>query len=50
MLHTIVRVWRARRHQAEIASLADRLGPHIARDIGIIDAAKHANPPVLPPL
>lgn len=40
MLKAIAVAWRARRKQAEITTLASRLGPHIARDIGIVDTAQ----------
>lgn len=35
MLATFIQAWRLRRAAAEQACLALRLGPHIARDIGI---------------
>jgi hypothetical protein len=35
MLTSLLRAWRVHTRQAEMAALARRLGPHIARDIGI---------------
>jgi len=49
MIQALARVWRVRSHRADIASLADRLGPHIARDIGIEEAARSGILPVLQP-
>lgn len=50
MLRAIISAVRNRFHQAQIASLANRLGPHIARDIGIADLGSYANSPVLRPV
>jgi hypothetical protein len=47
MLRSIVRAWSAYSRQTEIAALATRLGPHLARDIGIEEVA---TPRVLPAL
>lgn len=44
MLKAIAVAWRARRKQAEIISLASRLGPHIARDVGIVDTVQSPDP------
>ncbi len=49
MLRSIISAMRNRRHQAQIAALANRLGPHLARDIGIADSGSYANSPVLRP-
>jgi hypothetical protein len=45
MLRSFARAWRHRSQQADLAKLAKRLGPHLARDIGIDMAAA---PRVLP--
>lgn len=49
MIRSIVRLWRSRSQRANLATLANRLGPHIARDIGIESAATIAVLPVLRP-
>lgn len=35
MLKSLARAWRRRALQADLTRLANRLGPHLARDIGI---------------
>jgi hypothetical protein len=35
MLTSLLRTWRANCRKAEMTVLARRLGPHLARDIGI---------------
>ncbi|WP_146038030.1 hypothetical protein [Tabrizicola aquatica] len=35
MLRSLARAWRRRAVQADLTRLANRLGPHLARDIGI---------------
>jgi hypothetical protein len=47
MLKSLAHAWRVRAHQADLAKLANRLGPHLARDIGI-DGAEMAR--ILPTL
>lgn len=39
MLISFLRAWQRHVRQTELAALARRLGPHLARDIGIDDAA-----------
>ena len=35
MLRRLITAWRVHRASAELAALALRLGPHIARDVGL---------------
>lgn len=35
MLRSFLQAWRHRAHQADMTRLANRLGPHLARDVGI---------------
>ncbi len=54
MLSAINHIWRECLRKAETRRLADRLGPHMARDIGIDTSAMperrdwHASPLILP--
>ncbi|WP_164517321.1 hypothetical protein [Tabrizicola piscis] len=50
MLTSLLRAWRAHRHRAEVDALARRLGPHIARDIGIGGADMSRALPTLCPV
>jgi hypothetical protein len=45
MLNTITRAWRVYREELERTALANRLGPHIARDIGIDNPVSHRGLP-----
>jgi hypothetical protein len=47
MLHPVFRAWRTYREERERSALANRLGPHIARDIGIETAISHRLLPTL---
>jgi hypothetical protein len=47
MLHAITYAWRTYREERERSALANRLGPHIARDIGIESAISHRLLPTL---
>lgn len=47
MIRSIARSWQRRALQAELTKLANRLGPHLARDVGIDGALA---PRVLPTL
>jgi hypothetical protein len=35
MLRSFLHAWRHRARQADLTSLANRLGPHLARDVGL---------------
>jgi hypothetical protein len=39
MLISLLRAWRAHSRRSAITALARQLGPHLARDIGIEEAA-----------
>lgn len=41
MLNTITRAWRVYKEERERTALANRLGPHIARDIDLETAVSH---------
>lgn len=47
MLNTITRAWRVYHEERERTALANRLGPHIARDIGLETAVSHRVLPTL---
>jgi hypothetical protein len=47
MLTSLARAWRAYSAEKERTALANRLGPHLARDIGLDDAR---GPRILPTL
>ena len=47
MLKSLARAWRRRAVQADLTGLASRLGPHLARDVGIDGAVR---PRILPTL
>ena len=47
MLNNITRAWRVYREEQERTALANRLGPHIARDIGLDTAMSHRILPTL---
>ncbi len=47
MLNSLTRAWRLYREEYARAALANRLGPHIARDIGLDSAISHR---IAPPL
>jgi hypothetical protein len=47
MLRSFARSWQQRALQTELTKLANRLGPHLARDVGIDGALA---PRVLPTL
>lgn len=50
MLTSLTRAWRICSDRKERTALANRLGPHLARDIGLEDARAHLPAGVLPPL
>jgi hypothetical protein len=47
MLTTITRAWRIYSDEKERTALANRLGPHLARDIGLDDARAPRILPIL---
>lgn len=47
MLNSITRAWLVYREERERTALANRLGPHIARDIGLEAAISHRVLPTL---
>ncbi|KAF0116131.1 MAG: hypothetical protein FD150_616 [Rhodobacteraceae bacterium] len=47
MLTSITRAWRVYREERERTALANRLGPHIARDVGLDAAMSHRVLPAL---
>lgn len=49
MLKSLALLWRNRARQADLTKLANRLGPHLARDIGIEGAASPRVLPILRP-
>jgi hypothetical protein len=50
MLKSIARAWRKRAQQADLTRLANRLGPHLSRDIGIDGAMAPRVLPMLRPV
>lgn len=50
MLRSFARAWRQRALQAELTNLANRLGPHLARDVGIDGAMAPRILPILRPV
>lgn len=44
MLRRLITAWRVHRASTELAALALRLGPHIARDVGLGHALGHPLP------
>lgn len=50
MLRSLASAWRHRALQADLTKLANRLGPHLARDVGIDGAVAPRVLPVLRPV
>jgi hypothetical protein len=47
MLNSLSRAWLNYQEERERTALANRLGPHIARDIGLDSAISHRVLPIL---